>query len=113
MILNFLPTKGPDAYSYYAYGYDGNKQKDVAVSGNWLSRRQLRGCTHDHARQWPPHSQGRRQALTGVYELSWISTAVATNAAAYITATVRTRLRQRRAFLPSQIRRDRLGLTAW
>jgi len=36
LILNFLPTKGPDAYSYYAYGYDGNKQKDVAASGNWL-----------------------------------------------------------------------------
>ncbi len=32
LILNFLPTKGPDAYSYYAYGYDGSKQKDVAVS---------------------------------------------------------------------------------
>ena len=29
LILNFLPTKGPDAYTYYAYGYDGNKQKDV------------------------------------------------------------------------------------
>lgn len=36
LILNFLPTKGPDAYSYYAYGYDGNKQKEVAMSGNWL-----------------------------------------------------------------------------
>jgi capsular exopolysaccharide synthesis family protein len=36
LILNFLPTKGPDAYSYYAYGYDGSKQKDVAGYGNWL-----------------------------------------------------------------------------
>jgi succinoglycan biosynthesis transport protein ExoP len=36
VILNFLPTKGPDAYSYYAYGYDGTKQKDVARAGNWL-----------------------------------------------------------------------------
>jgi len=36
LILNFLPTKGPDAYSYYAYGYDGSKQKDLVGAGNWL-----------------------------------------------------------------------------
>jgi polysaccharide biosynthesis transport protein len=36
LILNFLPTKGPDADSYYAYGYDGNKQKDDVRSGSWL-----------------------------------------------------------------------------
>jgi succinoglycan biosynthesis transport protein ExoP len=36
LILNFLPTKGPDAYSYYAYGYDGSKQKDLVHAGNWL-----------------------------------------------------------------------------
>ncbi len=36
LILNFLPTKGPDADSYYNYGYDGNKQKDDVRSGSWL-----------------------------------------------------------------------------
>jgi polysaccharide biosynthesis transport protein len=35
LILNFLPTKGPDAYTYYAYGYDGNKPRD-GKSGNWM-----------------------------------------------------------------------------
>jgi succinoglycan biosynthesis transport protein ExoP len=35
LILNFLPTKGPDAYTYYAYGYDGTKPKD-GRSANWM-----------------------------------------------------------------------------
>ena len=36
VILNFLPSKGPDAYTYYAYGYDGTKSKDATL-GNWMS----------------------------------------------------------------------------
>ena len=36
VILNFLPSKGPDAYTYYAYGYDGTKTKDASM-GNWIS----------------------------------------------------------------------------
>jgi succinoglycan biosynthesis transport protein ExoP len=35
LILNFLPTKGPDAYTYYAYGYDGKKPKN-GNPGNWM-----------------------------------------------------------------------------
>ena len=35
IIMNFMPTKGPDAYTYYAYGYDGSKAKDTKT-GNWM-----------------------------------------------------------------------------
>jgi capsular exopolysaccharide synthesis family protein len=35
LILNFLPSKGPDAYTYYAYGYDGDKAKD-GRSAAWM-----------------------------------------------------------------------------
>jgi polysaccharide biosynthesis transport protein len=36
VIMNFMPTKGPDAYTYYAYGYDGAKSKAGKSSSNWM-----------------------------------------------------------------------------
>ena len=59
LILNFLPTKGPDADSYYAYGYDGIKQKDAAPVRQLATRRQLRRRSDDAGRQRPAQSQGR------------------------------------------------------
>jgi polysaccharide biosynthesis transport protein len=36
VILNFMPTKGPDAYTYYADGYDGAKPRAGKSSSNWM-----------------------------------------------------------------------------
>ena len=64
LILNFLPTKGPDAYIVLRLRLRREQAEGRCQVRQLASRRQLLGRAHDHACQRPPYSQGRRQALT-------------------------------------------------
>jgi succinoglycan biosynthesis transport protein ExoP len=60
LILNFMATKGPDAYTYYAYGYDGNKPRD-AKTGSWMPDVNSAGAPtmHMSTRRRPQRRSGR------------------------------------------------------